>query len=204
VAFLFIFLFFFVTPVLSKGFVEYGIASWYGSEWHGKRTASGEIYDMYDYTAAHRTLPFDTQVTVTNLSNGKKVVVRINDRGPFKKGRIIDLSYAAARKIGLLSSGTARVKIELYKLPSGMEKLPEPEYYSVQVGAFQSLKNARVWKGKIRGLIWWNITLPLFIREEGELYKVLVGRFKTEDEAKKWENFFSRRKVSAFVVAIYK
>lgn len=193
-----------VKPASSKGFVEYGIASWYGSKWHGKRTASGEIYNMYAYTAAHRTLPFNTYVLVTNLSNGKSVVVRINDRGPFKRGRIIDLSYAAAKKIGIISSGTAKVRLEIYKLPDGMKDIPIPMYYSVQVGAFQSLANARVWKGKIRGLVWWRIGLPLFIRKEGDLYKVLVGRFKREDEARKWERFFLKRKINAFIVATYK
>lgn len=159
---------------------------------------------MYDYTAAHLTLPFDTQVLVTNLFNGRKVVVRINDRGPFKEGRIIDLSYAAAKRIGLLNEGVARVKIELYKLPEGFVNIPEPAYYSVQVGAFRELDNARVWKGKIRGQVWWNIGLPLFIRREGDLYKVMVGKFKEEGEAERWKRFFLKRKIAAFVVAIYK
>lgn len=188
----------------SKNFVQYGLASWYGSEWHGRRTASGEIYNMHAYTAAHRTLPFGVEVLVTNLSNGKKVVVRINDRGPFKEGRIIDLSYAAAKRIDILTSGVTKVKLELYNLPSGMDAIPNPEYYAVQVGAFRDLGNARVWKGKIRGLMWWRIDVPLFIRREGDLYKVLVGRFKEEGDAEKWKKFFTKRKVSAFVVAIYK
>ncbi len=94
-------------------FRQRGIASWYGSENHGHLTASGESYNMYAYTAAHRTLPFGTLVKVTNLKNGKSVVVRINDRGPFVKNRIIDLSYASAKKIGLLKEGTAPVTIEV-------------------------------------------------------------------------------------------
>ncbi|RKX71460.1 hypothetical protein DRP53_01395 [candidate division WOR-3 bacterium] len=92
---------------------SYGKASWYGKEFHGKRTASGEIFNMYAFTAAHRTLPFGTKVRVTNLANGKSVVVKINDRGPFVRGRIIDLSYAAAKKIGLVRMGVAKVKIEV-------------------------------------------------------------------------------------------
>lgn len=88
-----------------------GVATYYGKEFHGKRTASGEIYNMYALTAAHRTLKFGTRVRVTNLQNRKSVVVRINDRGPFVKGRIIDLSYEAARRIGLLSMGRVRLKI---------------------------------------------------------------------------------------------
>lgn len=90
-----------------------GIASYYAEEFNGRRTASGEVYDMEELTAAHPTLPFNTRVKVTNLENGKSVVVRINDRGPFKKGRILDLSYRAARVIGLVSEGTAPVRLEV-------------------------------------------------------------------------------------------
>ena len=93
--------------------VQVGYASWYGPRFHGRRTASGEIYDMNALTAAHKTLPFGTLVRVTNLQNGKSVVVRINDRGPYVKGRIIDLSAAAAKKIGLDKSGVAKVKLEI-------------------------------------------------------------------------------------------
>ena len=92
---------------------QIGMASWYGPGYHGNTCASGEIYDMYKLTAAHRELPFGTYVRVTNLRNGKSVVVRINDRGPFKRGRIIDLSYAAARKIGMVREGSTRVRIEI-------------------------------------------------------------------------------------------
>jgi rare lipoprotein A len=94
-----------------------GIASYYAEEFNGRQTASGEVYDMEGLTAAHPTLPFNTRVRVTNLDNGKSVVVRINDRGPFKKGRILDLSYRAARLIGLIPEGTAPVRMEV--LPAG-------------------------------------------------------------------------------------
>lgn len=90
-----------------------GMASYYGKEFNGRRTASGEIYDMYDMTAAHRSLPFGTRVRATNLGNGRSVVVRINDRGPWARGRILDLSYAAAQKLGMIGPGQARVKIEV-------------------------------------------------------------------------------------------
>lgn len=96
-------------------FHQTGMASYYASKFNGRKTASGERYDMHDLTAAHPTLPFTTRVRVTNLSNNQSVVVRINDRGPFKKDRIIDVSYAAAKKIGLIGSGTARVKVEIVK-----------------------------------------------------------------------------------------
>jgi rare lipoprotein A len=93
--------------------VEVGVASWYGREFQGRPTASGERFDMHDLTAAHRTLPFGTRVKVTNLQSGKSVVVRINDRGPHKPGRVIDLSYAAAKQLNMIEPGTARVRIEV-------------------------------------------------------------------------------------------
>jgi rare lipoprotein A len=99
----------------SRSFSQVGVASWYGREFQGRKTASGERFNMYDLTAAHPSLPFGSRVKVTNLENGKSVIVRINDRGPHVKGRIIDLSYAAAKKIGMVQSGTARVKVELIK-----------------------------------------------------------------------------------------
>ena len=93
-----------------------GICSYYGKKFHGRKTASGEIYDMYAFTAAHKTLPFNTILLIENLANGKKVQVRVNDRGPYKKGRILDLSYSAAKKIGMISSGTARIRAKIVKL----------------------------------------------------------------------------------------
>lgn len=98
---------------LLGGSSNYGRASWYGKEFHGKKTASGEKFNMYALTAAHKTLPFGTRVRVTNLANGKSVVVKINDRGPFVKGRIIDLSYAAAKKISLVGMGVVKVRLEI-------------------------------------------------------------------------------------------
>ncbi|HKJ03845.1 MAG TPA: septal ring lytic transglycosylase RlpA family protein [Longimicrobiales bacterium] len=95
----------------SEGYVAEGLASWYGEEFQGKRTSSGETYDMYLMTAAHRTLPIPTYVEVTNLENGRVVVVRVNDRGPFHPDRVIDLSYVAARKLGIVGAGTARVRV---------------------------------------------------------------------------------------------
>lgn len=96
----------------SKGYKERGGASWYGTKFHGRLTSNGERYDMYEMTAAHKSLPIPTYVTVKNLENGREIIVRVNDRGPFHKGRIIDLSYAAASKIGMLKKGTARVEVE--------------------------------------------------------------------------------------------
>ena len=99
-------------PITSaKGFVEQGIASWYGPGFHGHKTSNGETYDMYGMTAAHKTLPMDTRLLVKNLENGAQTIVRVNDRGPFIDGRIIDLSHSAARNLGIVEHGTARVKI---------------------------------------------------------------------------------------------
>lgn len=95
----------------ARGYVAEGIASWYGPKFQGKSTSSGESYDMYAMTAAHKTLPIPSYVEVTNLANGRKVVVRVNDRGPFEKGRLIDLSYIAALKLGIVGTGTARVRV---------------------------------------------------------------------------------------------
>ncbi|MBP7459697.1 MAG: septal ring lytic transglycosylase RlpA family protein [Candidatus Delongbacteria bacterium] len=100
-------------PPSIKGFVQEGYASFYGQKYHQKRTASGEIFDMYSYTAAHRSLPFQTRLKITNLENNRQVTVRINDRGPFVKNRIVDLSYQAAKQLDMLSKGIAKVRLEV-------------------------------------------------------------------------------------------
>lgn len=102
----------------SKGYFQKGIASWYGKLFHGKETASGNIYDMYGYTAAHRSLPLGSEVRVINLQNGKDIVVKINDRGPYIKNRIIDLSYSAAKSLGIIDGGIQDVKIEVLSIPN--------------------------------------------------------------------------------------
>ena len=97
------------------GYVQYGKASFYGEEFHGRKTASGETFNKWDYTCAHKKLPFNTKVKVTNLQNQKTVLVRVNDRGPFVKDRIIDLSFAAAKKIGMVKDGVVKVKVEVIR-----------------------------------------------------------------------------------------
>ncbi len=135
-----------------EGFVQSGIASWYGSDFHGKTTSNGDTYDMYAMTAAHKTLPLGVYVKVRNRDNGQETVVRINDRGPFVTGRIIDLSYSAARDIGIVDSGTAPVKIEALGYPDetvkGRTAYKTPASYDrgsfgIQVGAFGNPDNAR-------------------------------------------------------------
>lgn len=98
------------------GMVEVGVASFYGPDFHGKTTANGEVYDMYGRTAAHKTLPLNTIIRVINLANSRNIIVRINDRGPFVKGRILDLSYGAALKLGFVAKGTTRVRIEIIEV----------------------------------------------------------------------------------------
>ena len=99
--------------------VQTGIASYYGLKYHGRQTANGEVFDMYDLTAAHTSLPFGTRIKVTNLDNNRHVIVRVNDRGPFVKGRILDLSYGAAKKLDMIESGTAPVRIEVLEFGEG-------------------------------------------------------------------------------------
>ena len=126
--------------------VQTGLASWYGPKFHGNRTSSKEIFNMYDMTAAHRFLPFGTYVMVTNLQNNKSVMVRINDRGPFVRGRIIDLSYAAARAIDMIGSGVVPVRVEIL---SSADPSRSSGGYSIQVGAFIVKENAVALKNKL-------------------------------------------------------
>jgi len=127
--------------------VQTGLASWYGPKFHGKTTSNQETFDMYDMTAAHRTLPFGTYVMVTNLDNDKSVSVRINDRGPFIKGRIIDVSYAAARMLDMIESGVVPVRIEV--LPD-QTQIGTSQRFSVQVGSFVQKSNAESLKTELR------------------------------------------------------
>lgn len=148
------------TLASSDGFVERGIASWYGTKFHGRRTSSGEPYDMYAMTAAHKSLPLPTYARVTHLGNGKSIVVRINDRGPFHGNRIIDLSYVAAGRLGMLKAGTAPVEVRALDPSQGASSAnsvlatsapPRTRIY-LQVGAFAKLENAETLRRSIAGL----------------------------------------------------
>lgn len=135
-------------PRPARSGVETGVASWYGQEFHGRPTSSREVYDMNDMTAAHRSLPFGTYLMVTNLDNDRSAVVRVNDRGPFVRGRVIDLSYAAARVLGIVGPGTARVRLETLR---GFKAPEDPGRASVwiQVGAFSIQENAYAIKRRL-------------------------------------------------------
>jgi len=153
-----------------------GMASWYGNPYHGRRTASGETFNMHDLTAAHPTLPFNTTVLVRNLENGKQVLVRINDRGPFEGDRIIDLSYAAARAIDLVGPGTVRVSLKV--LPDTDATAP----FAIQAGSFRTYENAVRLKEELDKRF-----SPVFIAKfdspEGIYYRVLVGEFNSHSAA---------------------
>jgi rare lipoprotein A len=157
--------------------VEVGVASWYGHPYHGRAAASGEVYDMEQFTAAHRTLPFGTLVRVTNLENNKYIDVRINDRGPFVDDRIVDLSRAAASAIDLIGPGTARVRLEILQAVPA----PAPGFYVVQVGAFQYRANAE----RLRGEMEARYGAARLVLRPGDppLWRVLVGRAATVDDA---------------------
>ncbi|HKI10852.1 MAG TPA: septal ring lytic transglycosylase RlpA family protein [Candidatus Acidoferrum sp.] len=167
------------TPVVPApvGYIEEGNASWYGNPFHGRRASNGETYDMHKLTAAHRTLPFETMVRVTNLSNNKSTVVRITDRGPFVENRVIDLSMAAAREIESIGPGVVPVRLEVLGNVD-----PTEGFFTVQVGAFRDRGNAE----RLRDRLNASYT-PIFIQQydaaDGTFYRVRVGKISGESAA---------------------
>ena len=196
----------------ASGFVQKGKASWYGRKFHGRKTANGERYDMYGLTAAHKTLPFGTYVKVKNLSNGKSVVLRINDRGPFVKGRIIDLSYTGARKIGLVGPGVADVEIVALGAPDpprdhpgGEQRHPPADYefgqFTFQVGAFREYRNADNLKQRL-ARTYDNAHIVPHASRDVTVYRVRVGRCYSLKEARVFERQLMRNGYSeVFLVA---
>ena len=162
----------------AAGYRERGLASWYGSKFHGRKTSSGEPYDLYKATAAHKTLPLPTYAEVTNLDNGAKVIVKINDRGPFHSDRIIDLSYAAARKIGIVEQGTGRVEVRAITFDEEGPDMRLSDETFLQAGAFKSKDSA---KGLEQALQKGGVK-PVDVKRSGGLYKVMVGPFKKSGE----------------------
>ncbi len=168
----------------SRNFRQEGVASWYGTKFHGRRTSSGEPYDMLQLTAAHKTLPIPCYVKVTNKDNGKRLIVRVNDRGPFAKSRIIDLSYAAAHKLGMAHKGTANVVIETIDFPSSDDRQSNSQQATsaqgekqrfVQVGAYSNRASAQ----KLAKVLDREIDLPVTIstiqRAGKKLHRVRIG-----------------------------
>ena len=157
--------------------VQYGVASWYGDDFHGKQTASGEIYDMYQLTCAHNTLPLGTTVIVTNLENGKSLEVRVNDRGPFVKNRIIDLSYAGAKMLGFYEQGTAPVRVETLG-----PWVDEVQRYTLQVGSFSDQANAQKLAEELRRS-FDNVYVATVETSTQKYHRVRIGQFENKDAA---------------------
>jgi rare lipoprotein A len=181
----------------AEDFRERGSASWYGRQFHGRKTANGETYNMYAMTAAHKTLPMGTYVRARNLDNGKTVDVRINDRGPFVRGRVIDLSYEAAKRIGVIGPGTAPVEIvalgslkETEVAGEARRTLVPGDYYSgdftIQVGAFKDKQNAENLRDKL-ALTYQNAHIAVHEGTHGTFYRVRVGRSDRLDRAREYE-----------------
>ncbi len=183
--------------VVHVGEKLYGRASWYGPNFHGKLTSNGETYDMYALTAAHKTLPMNTIVRVTNRDNGRQSVVRINDRGPFVDSRIIDLSKQAANELGMIKSGTASVKLEILgfeskgkrSIPSidQLQKGPKEQVvasFAVQIGAFSRIEGAIFTQEKYDKLQGYSAIIKDSERGGERLFRVYLNGFKSEAEAR--------------------
>ncbi len=175
----------------SRGFSEQGVASWYGTKFHGRRTSSGETYDMYAMTAAHKSLPLPTYVEVANLQNGRKVIVKVNDRGPFHDNRVIDLSYAAATKLGITGNGTGLVEIHALDPTRGQPRpvrnnlaLPgqDADIY-LQVGAFTDQGNAEKLSQQLQHSINGPVRIQTAVGYDQTLYRVQVGPMRDVEQA---------------------
>ena len=184
------------TP-LPVGYTEEGIASWYGIPYHGRKAADGEVYDMETLVAAHRVMPFNTWLKVTNLANNKAVIVRIIDRGPFVDGRILDLSKAAARQIELIGPGVGRVRLEVIAAPVD---IPADDFYAVQAGAFSVYENAE----RIRAGYEQRFGSAKLVMRQGTvpMWRVLVGKEATVAGAQQLANTLSGEHRDVFVVRL--
>ncbi len=184
----------------AKGFSQKGRASWYGKKFHGRKTANGEIYNMYAMTAAHKTLPLGTWIQVKNLENGRSVKVRVNDRGPFVGDRILDLSYKAAVAIDMTGNGTARIKIKVIDTPRNKKKKRFSKQisdgiFSVQTGSFSDKVNAESFMAML-DRTYKNVHMAF----ENNTYKVRVGRFKNRKDAEKTKSALKNAGYVAFLV----
>lgn len=177
-----------------------GRASWYGPNFHGKPTANGENYDMNGLTAAHRTLPFNTMVRVDNLDNGRTVIVRINDRGPYVDNRIIDLSRKAAADLGMISAGTASVRLSLIEegdRPVTEENSSSRETFTIQIASFQNRKEAEVKAASVTGARVEEVRI-----NNNALYRVYYGIYYSTEEAKTAESELKSNGINGFVKQI--
>jgi peptidoglycan lytic transglycosylase len=169
-------------PSPEIGVSQVGIASWYGPGFHGKATASGTIYDQNEFTAAHQTLPLGTRVLVTNMENGSTTEVTINDRGPFAKERIIDLSRAAAETIGMIGPGTALVRIDLVDNPARIRSIRSSLDYTLQLGSFSQLENARQLRDRLADSFGEASISPVN-NKDTTYYRVHLGTFSSRADA---------------------
>ncbi|MEM7280188.1 MAG: septal ring lytic transglycosylase RlpA family protein [Pseudomonadota bacterium] len=197
----------------AKGYNERGVASWYGKKFHGRQTSNGEIFDMYAMTAAHKTLPLPAYVEVTNLRNGKKAVLRVNDRGPFVDNRIIDLSYAAATKLGIVQDGTGLVEVRTIDASHPHEPLvatPKPKpvvapsesaNIYIQVGAFSEETNAIRLHNRIRRQGISKVVIAVDTADATAIHRVKVGPLKDVDELDKVSAELKRMGVQDTVLA---
>jgi rare lipoprotein A len=193
------------------GFVQGGTASWYGSDFHGKETSSGEAYNMHAMTAAHKTLPLGVYVKVQNRKTGREIIVRVNDRGPFVDGRIIDLSYSAARDLGVVKSGTAQVQIEalgyLGRSTKGKAAYRAPLSYDtgsfvIQVGSCSSLENAESMAEEMRNKYVFTVIREAVVNGE-RFYRVYAGNYVSLKEAERVRKYSVNKWLNAgFVVAL--
>ena len=177
----------------SKGYKEQGTASWYGTKFHGKRTSSGEPYDLYAMTAAHKTLPLPTFVEVTNLNNGRAVIVKVNDRGPFHDDRLIDLSYAAATRLDILATGTGHVEIRAIDpnetdaaaapADTPTARVAQDETLYLQVGAFSSRDNAERLQSDLQSQNIGGVRIVEATTDAGTFFKVQVGPLASHIDA---------------------
>ena len=168
------------TPMTSlQPYRERGMASWYGRRYHGNKTSTGETYDMYAMTAAHPTLPLPSYARVTSVANGKSVVVRLNDRGPFLHGRVIDLSYVAAHRLGILQAGSGMVEVESI-IPGRSAPVSDAGKVYVQLGAFSARENAEALRERVSRDFARDGAQVL---QSGSLWRVQLGPYGTRDEA---------------------
>ena len=178
----------------AQGFSEKGIASWYGKKFHGQRTSSGEVYDMYAMTAAHKTLPIPVFVEVSNLDNGRKAIVKVNDRGPFHEGRVIDLSYAAATRLGVAATGTANVSIRVVDKngdslsdESIIDDAKKPSVISdklfIQVAAFSDESNAIDFLRKLHDEGFRDVRMYIESKAKNPVYRVKIGPLPSQSVA---------------------
>jgi rare lipoprotein A len=211
------------------GFEQTGMASWYGTKFHGKRTSSGEPYDMYAMTAAHPTLPIPCYAKVTNLQNGKMAIVKINDRGPFKSSRVMDLSYAAAHKLGVYQNGTSKIKLEVINpaewdhdlylaeakkqpfanlaktTPKKEIKSTETPGVYLQLAAFSQKRNAHAFADKIQGLVQSH---PIEVKladtpTASSTYRVRVGPFAKKQDANQVASLLKSKNLTAQISEVF-